>query len=150
MSSERFAKKLYIHIILLIKSPSIFPIYRGDSPIYYTCKFGGVLKIFPILNIVFSFVTWYFWKRNIHEFHLIFNQNISLSLVMNKVKTLVSLFPKLCIYVIPTSLVNWPFFPTSEHPWLVSNDFAYHHEITFKSDTFNNEFLTFRVYFSMF
>ena len=47
MPGERFAKKLYIHIILLIKSPSIFPIYHGDSPIYYIYKFRGVLKIFP-------------------------------------------------------------------------------------------------------
>ena len=45
MPGERFAKKVYIHIILLIKSPSIFPIYHGDSPIYYTYKFrGGFLK----------------------------------------------------------------------------------------------------------
>ena len=37
MPGERFAKKLYIHIILLIKSPSIFPIYHGDSCYRHFC-----------------------------------------------------------------------------------------------------------------
>ena len=36
---------LYIHIILLIKSPSNFRIYQRDSPIFYTYKSrGGFLK----------------------------------------------------------------------------------------------------------
>ena len=38
---------IYIHIILFIKSPSNFPIYRRDSPIFYTYKSRGVLKIIP-------------------------------------------------------------------------------------------------------
>ena len=52
MPGERFAKKLYIHIILLIKSPSIFPIYHGDSPIYYTYKFRGWFLKFPLIRII--------------------------------------------------------------------------------------------------
>lgn len=36
--------------ILLIKSPPIFLMYHGDSPIYYTYKFRVVLKIFPGLK----------------------------------------------------------------------------------------------------
>ena len=41
---------LCIHFELLIKSPSIFPIYRRDSPIFYTYKSRGILKIIPSLN----------------------------------------------------------------------------------------------------
>ena len=42
---------LYIHIILLIKSPSNFPIYRRDSPIFYTYKSRGVLNIIPDIQV---------------------------------------------------------------------------------------------------
>ena len=38
---------IYIHIILLIKFPSKFSIYRRDSPIFYTYKSRGLLKIIP-------------------------------------------------------------------------------------------------------
>ena len=44
-------KYLDIHIILLIKSPSNFPIYRRDSPIFYTYKSRGVLKIILALDL---------------------------------------------------------------------------------------------------
>ena len=37
-------KFLYIHIILLIKLPSNFPIYPRDSPNFYTYKSRGFLK----------------------------------------------------------------------------------------------------------
>ena len=47
---------LYIHIILLIKSPSNFPIYRRDSPIFYTYKSSGVLKIIPKALYHFSYL----------------------------------------------------------------------------------------------
>ena len=47
---EIFTKKLYIHIILLIKYPWHFPMRHGDSPIFYTYKFIGVLKISSELN----------------------------------------------------------------------------------------------------
>ena len=51
---------LYIHNILLIKSPSNFPIYQRDSPNFYTYKYRGVLKIIPADDIPFSNL---FWKN---------------------------------------------------------------------------------------
>ena len=37
-------KKLYIHIILLIKSPSNFPIYHEGLTIFMHINLGGFLK----------------------------------------------------------------------------------------------------------
>ena len=50
---------IYINIILLIKSPSNFPIYLRDSPIFYTYKSRGgflksSLKPAPFLKVVMS------------------------------------------------------------------------------------------------
>ena len=52
---------LYIHIILLINSPSNLPIYQRDSPIFYTYKSRGVLKIIlgcyiPLYNPHYPYV----------------------------------------------------------------------------------------------
>ena len=44
---------IYIHIILFIKSPSNFPIYRRDSPNFYTYKSRGVLKIIPVSHDIY-------------------------------------------------------------------------------------------------
>ena len=48
---------LYIHIILLIKSPSNFPIYRRDLPIFIHINLGGVLKIIPSKEERFLYLT---------------------------------------------------------------------------------------------
>ena len=64
-------KHLYINIILLIKSPSNFPIYRRYSPIFYTYKSRGVLKIIldGLLSVkkVFKILSNFWWTHQCYE-----------------------------------------------------------------------------------
>ena len=53
---------LYINIILLIKSPSNFPIYRRDLPIFLHINLGVVLKIIHVYYLQFG------WPFDIYDF----------------------------------------------------------------------------------
>ena len=68
---------LYIHIILLIKSPSNFPKYRRDSPNFYTYKSRGGLKI--ILGDVLI-------DHMVNLFHNTFNKKVVAKLARENLK----------------------------------------------------------------